>query len=98
VPEGLPANLEELIAQRAGTLDDARPEAVNRRHEGGGRTARENVDDLVDPGTFVEYGRFAIAAQRARRDLQDLTERTPANGLVAGTARIGGSPLGEGGA
>ena len=63
---------------------------MERRHAGGGRTARENVDDLVDPGSFVEYGRFAIAAQRQRRDLADLIERTPADGLVAGTARVDG--------
>ena len=30
------------------------------------RTARENVEDLCDPGTFVEYGALALAAQRAR--------------------------------
>jgi acetyl-CoA carboxylase carboxyltransferase component len=65
---------------------------VARRHEQGGRTARENLDDLVDPGSFVEYGRFAIAAQRQRRELQDLIERTPADGLIAGTARINGEP------
>ena len=38
----------------------------------------------------MEYGRFAIAAQRRRRDLSELIERTPADGLVAGTARING--------
>jgi acetyl-CoA carboxylase carboxyltransferase component len=38
----------------------------------------------------VEYGRFAIAAQRRRRDPSELIERTPADGLVAGTARING--------
>src|SRR4051794_27526074 len=70
----------------------ARPEAVQQRHERGGRTARENVADLVDQGSFVEYGRLAIAAQRQRRDLQELIERTPADGLVAGTATVGGRP------
>jgi acetyl-CoA carboxylase carboxyltransferase component len=64
---------------------------VGRRHAGGGRTARENLADLVDPGSFVEYGRFAIAAQRGRRDLAELIERTPADGLVAGTARVDGA-------
>src|SRR5207344_1644169 len=67
-------------------------------HAGGGRTARENVADLVDPGSFVEYGRFAIAAQRGRREVDDLIERTPADGLVAGTARINGELFGEGAA
>jgi acetyl-CoA carboxylase carboxyltransferase component len=74
------------------TEDAARPEAVARRHQAGGRTARENVADLVDPGSFVEYGRFAIAAQRARRPLEELIARTPADGLVAGTATVEGRP------
>ena len=85
-------DLQELLARRGLTLDAARPDAVARRHQQGGRTARENLDDLVDPGSFVEYGRFAIAAQRQRRELQDLIERTPADGLIAGTARINGEP------
>src|SRR4051812_34671839 len=83
-------DLRELERRRALTEDAARPEAVQQRHERGGRTARENVADLVDQGSFVEYGRLAIAAQRQRRDLQELIERTPADGLVAGTATGGG--------
>lgn len=85
----------ELERRRALTEDAARPEAVERRHAANGRTARENVDDLVDKGSFVEYGRFAIAAQRHRRDLADLIARTPADGLIAGTARINGDLFGE---
>ncbi len=88
-------DLAEMLRRRALTQDEARPEAVERRHAGGGRTARENVADLVDPGTFVEYGRFAVAAQRGRRDIEDLIARTPADGLVAGTARVNGALFGE---
>lgn len=84
----------ELLRRRALTEDAARPDAVERRRKSNGRTARENIDDLVDPGSFVEYGRFAIAAQRFRRDLDDLIARTPADGLVAGTARINGEHFG----
>jgi acetyl-CoA carboxylase carboxyltransferase component len=91
-------DLAEVLQRRALTEDDARPDAVERRHAAGGRTARENIDDLVDPGSFVEYGRFAIAAQRARRDTGDLIARTPADGLVGGTARINGDLFGERGA
>jgi acetyl-CoA carboxylase carboxyltransferase component len=94
VPDDQRQDLTELIARREATLDAARPDAVERRHARGGRTARENVEDLVDPGSFVEYGRFAIAAQRARRDVQDLIARTPADGLVAGTARVNGDLVG----
>jgi acetyl-CoA carboxylase carboxyltransferase component len=86
-------DLADALARRAAIYDEARPEAVERRHAAGGRTARENVGDLVDPGSFVEYGGLAIAAQRARRDVQELIERTPADGLVAGTARVNGSPI-----
>lgn len=86
-------DLDDLRERARLTLDEARPEAVARRHEAGGRTARENVADLVDPGSFVEYGRFAIAAQRQRRALGELIERTPADGLVAGTARVDGHPV-----
>jgi acetyl-CoA carboxylase carboxyltransferase component len=86
-------DLAQLLARRALTEDAARPEAVAKRHAAGGRTARENVEDLVDAGSWVEYGRFAIAAQRARRPEQELIERTPADGLLAGTARVGGVPV-----
>ncbi|HSR94191.1 MAG TPA: carboxyl transferase domain-containing protein [Solirubrobacterales bacterium] len=91
-------DLAELLRREALTLDAARPEAVQRRHEAGGRTARENIEGLVDPGSLVEYGRFAIAAQRGRRDLDDLIARTPADGLIGGTARINGDLFGERGA
>jgi acetyl-CoA carboxylase carboxyltransferase component len=96
MPDGAPQrdDLAELLARRALTEDAARPDAVERRHEAGARTARENIADLVDPGSFVEYGRFAVAAQRGRRELQDLIERTPADGLVAGTARVNGDLFG----
>jgi acetyl-CoA carboxylase carboxyltransferase component len=86
---------DDLRERRAATRDAGRAEAVARRHAAGGRTARENVADLVDPGSFVEYGGLALAAQRGRHPLTDLIARTPADGLVAGTARINGDLFGE---
>jgi methylmalonyl-CoA carboxyltransferase 12S subunit len=88
-------DLAEVLARRDLTRDEARHEAIDRRHAKGGRSARENVEDLVDPGSFVEYGRFAIAAQRGRRELDDLIANTPADGLIGGTARINGELFGE---
>ena len=78
------AELAELRARVARTLDADRPEAVARRRKTKQRTARENIDDLVDPGSFVEWGAFAIASQRTRRTQEDLIEKTPADGLVGG--------------
>ena len=36
------------------TLDARRPDAVARRHDASRRTARENIADLLDDGSFVE--------------------------------------------
>ncbi len=85
--------LEEVEARHAVTLDAARPEAVARRHESGRRTARENVSDLCTD--FVEYGPLAIAAQRQRRAVQDLIEKTPADGMIGGVGRIDTGVEGE---
>jgi len=81
--------------RHAVTLDGARPDAVARRRKTGQRTARENIADLCDPGTFVEYGALAIAAQRQRRSVEDLIEHTPADGLVAGIGRVNGQLFDE---
>jgi len=83
--------LAELRARVAATLDDARPDAVARRRKTGQRTARENIADLVDAGSFAEYGGLALAAQRARLGLAELIAASPADGLVAGTATIAGA-------
>ena len=71
-------------------LDAARPDAVARRRGRDQRTARENVAAVCDPGTFVEYGPLVVAAQRQRRPLAELIERTPADGLVGGVAEVNG--------
>jgi acetyl-CoA carboxylase carboxyltransferase component len=84
------ADLAEAAARHAVGLDAARPDAVARRHGRGQRTARENVADLVDDGSFVEYGPLAIAAQRRRRSVDELIARTPADGLVAGVGTVDG--------
>ena len=85
-------DLSEVLARHEGTLDAARPDAVARRRRTGQRTARENVEDLVDPGTFVEYGPLLIAAQRRRRSVEELVRSTPADGMVAGIGRVDGRP------
>ena len=88
-------DLAELLVRRELTLDRGRPEVVERRHRAGRRTARENIDDLCDPESFTEYGGLAIAAQRGRRPVEELIERTPADGLVTGVGRVNGAQFGE---
>ena len=84
-------DLAEVHDRHAVGLDARRPDAVARRRKTHQRTTRENVDDLVDPGTFVEYGPLVIAAQRRRRPVEELIERTPADGMVAGIGRVNGA-------
>jgi acetyl/propionyl-CoA carboxylase alpha subunit/acetyl-CoA carboxylase carboxyltransferase component len=88
-------DLDELRERQAITQDAARPEAVAKRHGLGRRTARENIGDLVDPDSFVEYGSLVLAAQRSRRSEQDLITNTPADGLVGGVATIGADRFGR---
>jgi acetyl-CoA carboxylase carboxyltransferase component len=86
-------DLAEVHARHAIGLDAARPDAVERRRRTGQRTARENLEDLLDDGSLVEYGPVVIAAQRRRRSLEDLIARTPADGLVGGTGTVAGHPV-----
>ena len=83
-------DLADVIERHELGLDAARPEAVARRRKTGQRTARENVYDICDADTFVEYGPMIIAAQRQRRSLDDLIKRTPADGMIAGVGRVNG--------
>jgi len=89
-PGAVRPELAELRARVANTLDSGRTDATERRHKSGRRTARENIADLCDAGSFEEYGSLVVAAQRARRDIDDLIHRTPADGLIAGIGRING--------
>ncbi|MCT1433195.1 carbamoyl-phosphate synthase large subunit [Dietzia maris] len=85
-------DLTRLLERRARLMDDARPGAAAKRHTRGQRTARENIADLVDEGSFVEYGGFAVAAQRARRTEEDLIANTPADGIITGIGRVTAAP------
>ncbi len=84
------ADLDEVRRRHLLTVDEGRPAAITKRHNQDRRSARENIADLVDPGSFVEYGALAVAAQRSRRSEEDLIANTPADGMVAGVAKIGG--------
>jgi acetyl/propionyl-CoA carboxylase alpha subunit len=83
-------DLEEVHRRHEIGLDAARPDAIERRRKTHQRTTRENVEDLCDPGSFVEYGPLVTAAQRRRRTMEDLIAKTPADGLVAGIGKVNG--------
>ena len=87
------ADLAEVLERHDVGLDHRRTDAVAKRHAGGKRTARENVTDLLDDGSFVEYAPLVVAAQRRRRSMDELIARTPADGLVGGLGTIAGQPV-----
>lgn len=90
---GARRDLDDVEERHAIGRDERRPEAVARRHDRGRRTARENIADLLDDGSFVEYGPLAVAAQRRRLSVEELIERTPADGLVGGIGTVDGHPV-----
>ncbi len=89
-PDYIRPDLREVVDRRDTTLDAGRPAAVARRRKTGQRTARENVQDLCDDGTFVEWGQMVLAAQRRRRSIDELIEKSPADGLITGVGSING--------
>jgi len=83
-------DLSEVVERHERGLDESRSNAIARRRETGRRSARENLSALVEPGSFVEYGPLVVAAQRRRRSLDELIDKTPADGLVGGIGEING--------
>ena len=83
-------DLEEILVRRAATLDENREEAVSKRHSRSLRTVQENVEDLFDTATFLEYGPLVLANQFSRRSLNELIEKTPRDGMITGIGSVNG--------
>jgi acetyl-CoA carboxylase carboxyltransferase component len=94
VKDSLRPELQALRERLQRTGDEYRDEARKRRHAAGYRTARENLDHLVDAGSFQEYGQLAVAAQRTRRDYVELQSSTAGDGIITGTATINADQVG----
>jgi acetyl/propionyl-CoA carboxylase alpha subunit/acetyl-CoA carboxylase carboxyltransferase component len=84
------SDLQESIDRHAYGLDENRPDALEKRRKTGQRTARENILDLCDEGTFHEYGALVVAAQRRRRTMDWLRSKSPADGLICGMGTVNG--------
>ncbi|NYT23108.1 carbamoyl-phosphate synthase large subunit [Alcaligenaceae bacterium] len=89
------SDLEDIRALHALTRDEGRPDAVARRHVNGMRTARENLADLCDADSFVEYGALAVAARRREMDMDALRRISPADGFIYGMATINAALFGQ---
>ncbi len=87
-------DLQRVQQRHAKTHDASRAAAMEKRHALGLRSARENIADLCDAGSFIEYGALAVAAQRSRRSEEDLISNTPADGMVTGIGSINSALFG----
>ena len=94
-PDYIRPDLRDVLDRRARAMDEARPKAVARRRASGQRTARENIMDLCDPGTFVEYGSLVLSARRRTVPMEQLIDESPADGLIMGLAQINGDRFPE---
>jgi acetyl/propionyl-CoA carboxylase alpha subunit/acetyl-CoA carboxylase carboxyltransferase component len=88
-------DLAEIRARILTGLDEGRPDAVARRRKTNQRTARENIADLCDDGSFIEYGSMMLAAQRRRRPMDELMKMSPADGMIAGIGSVNGTQFDE---
>jgi acetyl/propionyl-CoA carboxylase alpha subunit len=80
------------------TTDEARAEATAKRHDAGKRTARENILDLCDDDSFVEYSPLVTATRYPTDTLEELEERvikTAADAMVMGIGRVNGDLVGR---
>ena len=82
-------DLAEVHERHAATLDENRPDALARRRRTKQRTARENVDDLCDPGTFVEHGSLALTPGTGL-SLEEVVRRFPTDGMITGVGSVNG--------
>ena len=94
-PDHIRDDLRESYDRHAHGLDENRPDAVARRRKLGYRMPRENIDRLVDPGSFKEYWPLVVARQHQRNTLDALRTNTPGDGVVAGMASINGALFDE---
>jgi acetyl/propionyl-CoA carboxylase alpha subunit/acetyl-CoA carboxylase carboxyltransferase component len=94
-PDYIRPDLAEVLERKSLIYDKNRPQAVARRRKTGHRTARENVNDLVNPDTFIEYGSMVVAAQRRRRGIEDLYTRSPADGIIVGVGQVNEDQFGD---
>jgi acetyl-CoA carboxylase carboxyltransferase component len=82
-----------IIERHELTLDAARPDAVAKRRRTGQRTARENIDDLCDPGTFVEHGQLAVTPGTGL-PMEEVIRKFPTDGMICGVGNVNGDVFG----
>lgn len=82
--------LEDLYTRRDKIKQMGGDERVKRQHEQGKLTARERIELLLDPGSFVEINQFV---EKRNTDFGLDKAYLPADGVVTGYGTIDGRPV-----
>jgi acetyl/propionyl-CoA carboxylase alpha subunit/acetyl-CoA carboxylase carboxyltransferase component len=82
-------DLAEVIERHEITLDARRPDAVAKRRNTNQRTARENIDDLCDPGTFLENGQLVLTPGTGL-PREEVIKKFSTDGMVTGIGTVNG--------
>ncbi|MDP2239314.1 MAG: carboxyl transferase domain-containing protein [Burkholderiales bacterium] len=80
--------IEDLKHREAEALAMGGAEKLAKRKAEGHLNARERIEQLTDAGSFIESGRYA------RSSRPEVKHKTPADGKIAGFARIDGREVG----
>src|SRR5258705_3307739 len=78
---------EELRRRNAQAELGGGEERIRRQHKAGKKTARERLELLLDPGSFLEIDRFVV---HQSHDFGMEEQRVPGDGVVTGSGRIHG--------
>jgi acetyl-CoA carboxylase carboxyltransferase component len=82
--------LERLETNRQENLEGGGKERIEMQHSLGKLTARERIELLADPDTFVEIGSLVRAA---RSQSETIPKSSPSDGVVMGMVKVNGRPV-----
>ncbi|WP_373307699.1 acyl-CoA carboxylase subunit beta [Cellulomonas denverensis] len=87
---GTAAKLADLADRHRRAVTEAEEAAAAKQHARGKRTARERIDQLLDPGSFTEIDAFV--RHRSTNFGLD-AKRIPGDGVVVGHGTVDGRPV-----
>ena len=82
--------LAALLERDAQALAAGGAARIEKQHAAGKLTARERIDWLLDPGSFVEIGRFVT---HHSTEFGMASQRPPGDGVVTGYGKVDGRTL-----
>jgi propionyl-CoA carboxylase beta chain len=86
----LEERFQELARRTAQAELGGGEERIRRQHKAGKKTARERLELLLDPGSFLEIDRLVV---HQCHDFGMDRQRIPGDGVVTGSGRIHGRPV-----